>query len=625
MDSGAVPMGSGGAQQADKATGRASSSPGLSSPPNSPPSNTDAKFGRNQQSFGVANHDAAAPATSSKNSTAAPQQSNTSTPTAPPPKGKPGRKKKDPNAVPVADEKPKEKATRKTRVAKDKEPGKVPTTRKRKQPPSEATFDEKAPPARQPKITDQQFGMGMGTMTVNPQMPHPASPSDSMPTHGLKSHVPTHLTPGPHTTTPSGPPTPRPASSGQHFDPIRSTNIISPISSSVPAASLSKHPGMMIGTLIDPTGGATATSKFSTAPSQLNALTSAAGTPGSVSPSSAHQQPSFAIHSNAAMQSNRATPTSNGPTSMAMDIDKMDDSKPSGASRLSDVGSNGAGDHSTPAATPPTKAPRNKEPPPPLPTGSGLLSGMAFGGPTSAPSDPSKMLAANIHLTFPIRGQNNVTINFAREVEKKYGFAALHPRIAARDQKRKQLAAAAAALEKTAGTGTGSADDMSVESDAESNPENGGADENASSATGDKPLKKARKARGEEYDRNDDFIDDTELAWEEQALMAKDGFFVYSGPLITEGERPPVERSDGTVKRGRGRGRGGSTRGDGTGRGRGRGGGGPGSRGGTTVRKPRVTKADRAQMEQEKMERERVAQTLAAKTPMAQYSGTMAA
>jgi hypothetical protein len=81
-----------------------------------------------------------------------------------------------------------------------------------------------------------------------------------------------------------------------------------------------------------------------------------------------------------------------------------------------------------------------------------------------------------------------------------------------------------------------------------------------------------------------------------------------------------MDRADGTVRRGRGRGRGGTARGDAAGRGRGRGGG-PGSRGGSTVRKPRVTKADRAQMEQEKKERESLAQTIAAKQPVTAYAG----
>ena len=42
--------------------------------------------------------------------------------------------------------------------------------------------------------------------------------------------------------------------------------------------------------------------------------------------------------------------------------------------------------------------------------------------------------------------------------------------------------------------------------------------------------------------REDDFIDDTELAWEQQALMAKDGFFVFMGPLVPPQEKPAVER-----------------------------------------------------------------------------------
>lgn len=73
-------------------------------------------------------------------------------------------------------------------------------------------------------------------------------------------------------------------------------------------------------------------------------------------------------------------------------------------------------------------------------------------------------------------------------------------------------------------------------------------------------------------------------------------------------------RADGAPKRGRGRGsRGGTSRSA-----SGRGGAvginartglplsGPGSRGGSTTRKPRITKADRARMEQEKREREKM-------------------
>lgn len=293
-----------------------------------------------------------------------------------------------------------------------------------------------------------------------------------------------------------------------------------------------------------------------------------------------------------------------------MDVDSDANTRISVPMKKTDSTSAGTPSNSN-APTPPVKPTRAKEAPPPLPTGSGLLSGTPF-GPVAGTNGSTEPQGVNIWLTFPLKGRENVTINFAQEVEKKYGFAALHPRIAARRERQRQITAASAALEKAAGIDT--ADDMSVDgSDNESNQAGTGVDDEGSATNG----KKKRKRKQEDYDKEDDFIDDTELAWEQQALMAKDGFFVYSGPLVTE-EKPAVERADGTVRRGRGRGRGGSTRGETSGRGRGRGGG-PGSRGGNTVRKPRVTKADRAQMEQEKHEREKMAHNLniAAKQPSA--------
>lgn len=151
----------------------------------------------------------------------------------------------------------------------------------------------------------------------------------------------------------------------------------------------------------------------------------------------------------------------------------------------------------------------------------------------------SETQGANIWLTFPLKGHENVTINFAQEVEKKYGFAALHPRIAARRERQRQITAAGAALEKAGGAVSN--DDMSLDlSENESNVEMGGMDDETSAREND-GKKPRRKRRQEDYDKEDDFIDDTELAWEQQALMAKDGFFVYSGPLVTE-EKPAVER-----------------------------------------------------------------------------------
>ncbi|KAI5301929.1 hypothetical protein KEM55_001423, partial [Ascosphaera atra] len=64
----------------------------------------------------------------------------------------------------------------------------------------------------------------------------------------------------------------------------------------------------------------------------------------------------------------------------------------------------------------------------------------------------------------------------------------------------------------------------------------------------EKPKRKRRK-QNEEYDRNDPFVDDTELAWQEHAAATKDGFFVYSGPLVPEGEKVVVEKADGKTRR----------------------------------------------------------------------------
>ncbi|KAI9797859.1 MAG: hypothetical protein M1833_005059 [Piccolia ochrophora] len=267
------------------------------------------------------------------------------------------------------------------------------------------------------------------------------------------------------------------------------------------------------------------------------------------------------------------------------------------------------------------KPARQKEGPPPAPQGSGLLSSALFGGPTSAPNEDTddNTRPATIILDIPMKGETNKFVNFTQLAEQRYGFNALHPRIAAQRERLARVAAAGAALEN----GSGSADDMSVDlSDPESNVEMGGTDGNENEV-----KKRKRKPKGDDYDKDDPFVDDSEMVWEQHAAKAKDGFFVYSGPLVPAGEAPAIERADGTVpKRGRGRGRGsrgGSTRGSDTGRGgsalgsttstRGAASAGVTStRGSTIVRKPRIRKADRARMEQEKLERERMA-TLAAK------------
>jgi hypothetical protein len=221
---------------------------------------------------------------------------------------------------------------------------------------------------------------------------------------------------------------------------------------------------------------------------------------------------------------------------------------------------------SKPPSPKPARAP--KEAPPPLPQGSGLISNALFGGVDDSASDTSAQRTPNIIVHIPLQGNGNKIINFARLAEEQYGFAALYPQVAARQERMARVAAAGAALEKNDRSGRGisageSADeDLSMEVDRDSELEGAGASGGAA-AQANEPTdgkKRRRRRKMEEYDRDDPFVDDSEMVWQEQAAASKDGYFVYSGPLVAEGEKVQVERADGTIKRGRGRGRGGRSR-----------------------------------------------------------------
>ncbi|RMX88990.1 hypothetical protein D0869_01220 [Hortaea werneckii] len=292
----------------------------------------------------------------------------------------------------------------------------------------------------------------------------------------------------------------------------------------------------------------------------------------------------------------------------------------------------------------PTPKPTRPTPPPaPKGTGSGLLSGHdLFGGTTSSKDKADgNPRGVNIDIRIPLNPMGGNTINIAQEIAKKYGRDAINPRAAAHREQLLKFQAAANRLEGAEGSALD--DTMSVDisdgagggGDDGSNVEMGGmggagGEEAGSDNNNNKPKQRQRRKKVEEYDKEDDFIDDTELAWQEQAAVSKDGFFVYSGPLIPEGQTANVESAaQPTSGRGRGRGRGRGSRGGATAasaagvtthaslaaekkdrdpsapspapraRGRGRGTGAP--------RKPRITKADRERMEVEKVEREKAA------------------
>ncbi len=157
-------------------------------------------------------------------------------------------------------------------------------------------------------------------------------------------------------------------------------------------------------------------------------------------------------------------------------------------------------------------------------------------------------------IDLPIRTDGDRYVNFAKLAEERYGFSALHPKLAAHNERLARAAAAGAALERMSGGGGGvgvgvnSADeDMSLDvSEPESNADMAGTEgsggDNRSDGKNQKPTKRKRKAKADEYNKDDPFIDDSEMLWQEQAAASKDGFFVYEGPLLQPGEKPAIER-----------------------------------------------------------------------------------
>jgi len=290
------------------------------------------------------------------------------------------------------------------------------------------------------------------------------------------------------------------------------------------------------------------------------------------------------------------------------------------------------------AAEAENKPKRAKEQPPPMPSGSGLLNSTFFGGDLSSDKPEKGGKGVSIVLNLELQKGESKIFNFARMAEEKYGFAAVYPRQAAQKERLAKVAAAGAALERSASNskrgetslGESGDEDLSVDIDRDSDNDGdvnmtgvNGTNENSGT---DGPARKQRRKRRDEYDADDPFVDDSEMLWEAQAAATKNGFFVYMGPLVAETDKAPADKNEGAAKRGgRGRGRGGGpgSRGgrggaasaagtEGSGRG-----GGAGSRGSGITRKPRITKAERQQRELEKKQREEAGSALAEKTPTA--------
>lgn len=189
---------------------------------------------------------------------------------------------------------------------------------------------------------------------------------------------------------------------------------------------------------------------------------------------------------------------------------------------------------------------------PQLPQGSGLITNALFGGVDESAKSPDSRSTPNIIVHVPLNKGNQI-VNFARLAEEQYGFAALHPRLAAHKARLARVAAAGAALEKNdknakgISAGESADEDLSMDAGADSDVDGDVAMGGTGTGTNGAPSeasdgKKKRRKKVEEYDRDDPFVDDSEMVWQEQAAASKDGFFVYSGPLVPEGEKIQVER-----------------------------------------------------------------------------------
>lgn len=372
------------------------------------------------------------------------------------------------------------------------------------------------------------------------------------------------------------------SSSGQNYDPIRSATIEPrtiapqksynpPIRSSTPPrpinyASNNASPSIAIASLIDKPANQPQSYNFPKPPKRIHEVQS----PSSPTKRSRTSPPvdnhvDKAVHPHDSRQprdSRDALPTNNHAlnghttTPMEMDIDQPPQPiiKTTAVAKQSVNASTGA---SSRAHSP--KPPRQKEAAVALPLGNGLLSNAMFGGVDDI-YVPGKT-APTVILHVSLKDCSHKYVNFAQMAEERYGFNALHPRLAASRERLARVAAAGAAIElaskgaRNSGSGL-SADDMSVDL---SDHEGGGDDSNiemggmsmqdvmrsggeGSEATLVKKVTKKRTTKEDRYDKDDPFVDDTELAWEEQAAASKDGFFVYSGPLVPEGEQANIER-----------------------------------------------------------------------------------
>ncbi|KAI7203525.1 hypothetical protein KC365_g18223, partial [Hortaea werneckii] len=558
----------------------------------------------------------------------------------------------------TAPEKPKR---RRKDAGADGSESKPKTTKPRKPREPKATTGTAASRKKQ-KTEDQPHQQTLTSMVNGSQQPQPARSAAASP-------LPQHISNQPLSA--SNQPASRPASNGhtyvRGYDPVRGAMMDAeqyrPTSASTSAQAATASPQVnrasaspSIASLIDPPAASAKTSApnipYSSQANMQQQQQSFAQSPHSqhrspeplnALPAPLAAPPQMPTKSPQPMEDIKSSTVPNMDGAMDVDMISCDAQGPTKSLQPAQPDPSKLATSKSSSSGPTPKPTRPTPPPAPKGTGSGLLSGHdLFGGTTSSKDKADgNPRGVNIDIRIPLNPMGGNTINIAQEIAKKYGRDAINPRAAAHREQLLKVQAAANRLEGAEGSALD--DTMSVDisdgaggaGDDGSNLEMGGmggAGGEEAGSDNNKPKQRQRRKKVEEYDKEDDFIDDTELAWQEQAAVSKDGFFVYSGPLIPEGQAANIESSSAahqpTSGRGRGRGRGRGSRGGATAasaagtthaslaaekkdrdpnapspapraRGRGRGTGAP--------RKPRITKADRERMEVEKVERERAA------------------
>ena len=470
---------------------------------------------------------------------------NTAGPKRPRKKKESGDAKTDLKSTTTPDAKRQPAKPRKPRVPRNSA---VSSSTIKKEPTAGPTEVPNLPPTNAPRQTQITDSLG----------PPSAKPLTSVPTHQNGIH---EAIPASHNPSPYLPPIPPRPASGQNYDPIRSATIEPRTTQQIPfngrtSASTPPRPpsnasvSPSIASLLEP---------HSTAPSYLfpgkdvrevKAMSpSPPKRPRLSPPECGMPGPTQSADGVATSTSHILTNTEDAKQAIDADIDQRGITVSKFAPANKKASGNSSSRHSP-------KLSSKKESSVHLPSGNGLLSSAMLGGRGFDNKGPERS-APTVVLHVPLDGSMNKYVNFARLAEEQYGFDALHPRLAAQRERLARVAAAGAALENVHKTESGrSADEMSVDlSEGEQEGENSNVEMTGINGNGINKLsggegseatiaKKPRKRTMKEdmYDKEDPFVDDTELAWEEQAAASKDGFFVYSGPLVPEGEKANIER-----------------------------------------------------------------------------------